>query len=365
MKQCVGVLVLVSLLACGDREDQSASDSPSSEGGAAAAADHPETAIPVRAVPVVREDLLTYMETYARLEPERQVSVYSRTAGLVDRLRLEEGDTVSLGQVLVELEREEASLLLRASRAEHAEAKASLERSRQLYKQNMTIREEFEARQLRHENTAVEVEKAEIGLAHTTIRAPVSGVVMERLVEQGDLLSERQEICVIADVDPLVARVHVPERQMNQIRPGQAARISAGALPGLTFDSRVQRVSPRISAESGTVEVTLEVPADHRLKPGMFATVRLITGRRPRTLVIPKAALVLETEEDDVIAIVDSRAQRVPVEFGLVEGDRVEVVAGVSEGDMLVTVGHNGLKEGTLLRVVSPASSEGADGEQP
>ena len=359
MKQFVVVLALASLSACQDPEAESDS------GGAADSKPPTETAIPVRAAPVVREDLLTYMETYARLEPERQVSVYSRTAGLVGRLLLEEGDTVSQGQVLVELEREEASLLLRASRAEHAEAKASLERSQQLYQQNMTSREDFEVRQLRLENAAVEVERAEIGFAHTTIRAPVSGVVMDRLVEQGDLLSERQAICVIADVDPLIAHVYVPERQMNQIRPGQAAKIDVEALPGLTFDSRIQRVSPQVSAESGTVEVTLEVPADDRLKPGMFATVRLITGRRPQTLVIPKSALVLETEEEDVIAIVDSRAQRVPVELGLVEGDRVEVLAGVSEGDMLVTVGHNGLKEGTLLSVVSPVSSGAVDGEPP
>lgn len=100
----------------------SASEFPSGASDAAESYDSEEAAIPVRAAPVVREDLLTYMETYARLEPERQVSVYARTTGLVDRLRLEEGDRVSRGQVLVELEREEASLLLRASRADHAEA---------------------------------------------------------------------------------------------------------------------------------------------------------------------------------------------------------------------------------------------------
>ena len=97
MNQYVVVLLLASLSACGDREDQSASESPSGASDAAESYDSEEAAIPVRAAPVVREDLLTYMETYARLEPERQVSVYARTTGLVDRLRLEEGDTVSQG----------------------------------------------------------------------------------------------------------------------------------------------------------------------------------------------------------------------------------------------------------------------------
>lgn len=350
----VELLVLASLSACGDREGQSASDPPSGGDGAAGSEDHVETAIPVRAAPVVREDLFTFMETYARLEPKRQVTVYARRDGLVERLLLEEGDSVRSGQALVELEREEASLLLQEARAEHAEARASFERSQQLHQKNMLSQEELEASRLRHESARVGLERAEIRLSHTTIRAPLEGVITRRLVSQGDLVNERQAICVIADLDLLLTRVFVPEGQIHRIRPEQTAEIDVEALPGRTFVGRIQMVSPEV-VESGTVKVTLKVVGGEHLKPGMFATVRLVTGHRPQTLVMPKSALVRETEEEDVIAIVDSRAKRLPVELGLIEGDRVEVLAGVSEGDTLVTVGQNGLREGTLLRVVGPA----------
>ena len=150
---------------------------------------------------------------------------------------------------------------------------------------------------------------------------------------------------------------------MYQVHPGQQATISVEALPGSVFAARILMISPEVIAESGTVKVTLEVLADDVLKPGMFATVRLITERHPQALVVPKRALVLETEGDDVYAIVDGKVQQVPVQLGLIEGDRVEILSGVAEGDMLVTVGHDGLKDGTAVRIVGTqtATADAAD----
>ena len=357
----VGVC-LALLAACGDWEESesgSAVDGSSSEEAPAA------TAIPVRAEPVVREDLFIHLETFARLDAKRQVTVHARTTALVEQLHLEEGDEVRPGQVLVELEQEEASLQLRQSRAEHEEAKSSFERVQDLHKSNMVSRARFETTRLRYESSKVGLEQAEIGFAHTTIRAPIGGVITRLLVERGDLVNGNQEICVIADLDLLLARVFIPERRMYDVQLGQLATISVQALPGRTFDSRIHMISPEVIRESGTVKVTLQVPGSDQLRPGMFATVRLVTGRRPSTLVIPKKALVLETEEDDVFAIVDSKAHKVPVELGLIEGDHVEVLSGVAEGDMLVTVGHRGLKEGTLVRIVGSAPKEEAGEASP
>lgn len=317
-------------------------------GGAGGAA----AAIPVKAEPVIRKDLLAYLETYARLEAERRVTVFARTTGLVERLMVEEGDAVRASQVLVELDQEEASLQLRKAQVANSEAKANFERIQNLHQNNMVNQVEFEATRSSYENTRIGTEEAELNLAHTTIRAPIAGVITQRLVELGDLVRGNQEIFVVADLDLLLARVFVPERSMYLVHPQQAAMISVEALPGHRFDARVRMVSPEVTATSGTVKVTLEVPAGNRLKPGMFATVRLITDRHLQTLVIPKKALVLETEEDDVLVVVDSKVQRASVELGLIEGDYVEVLAGVDEGDMLVTVGHDGLKDGTSVRVV-------------
>ena len=131
-------------------------------------------------------------------------------------------------------------------------------------------------------------------------------------------------------------------------------------------------ISPEVDPESGTVKVTLEVPASGLLKPGMFCTVRIITASRPNALVIPKKALVLETDADDVFAVEDGKVKVVDVKLGFVEGDRVEVVSGLEEGMQVVTVGHEGLKDGSPVRVVgegepvavAPPEGGGAAGGQ-
>ena len=343
-------------LGCGEEEDgANATAGRSGRGGGRYGPEGgrgPAAAIPVRAEPVAREDMHAYMETYARLEAERRVSVLARATGLVQQLSVEEGDSVVEGQLLVELDRAQARLQLRQSQAALDEARANYERIQVLSENKMVSQSEFETTRLRYNNSRISLEDAQLNLTYTSIKAPISGVLTQRMVELGDLVRGNQEIFVVADLDLLLVRIFIPERRMYQVKPGQRATISVEALPDQTFEGQIRMISPEVIPESGTVKVTLEVPADGLLRPGMFATVRLITDRHPQTLVIPKRALVLETEDDDVFKIVDSKVQLVQVEIGLAQGDRVEVLAGLEIGDLLVTVGHDGLKDGTAVRVV-------------
>jgi membrane fusion protein (multidrug efflux system) len=129
-------------------------------------------------------------------------------------------------------------------------------------------------------------------------------------------------------------------------------------------------ISPGVDPASGTIKVTLEVPAAGILRPGMFATVRIITDSRKDALIIPKKALLLETDEDDVFAVREGKAERVRIELGYTDGDRVQVVTGLEEGDEVITVGHEGLKENAAVRIVgaktsapaAEAPAEGGDG---
>lgn len=351
-------------LGCGEEEDgANATAGRSGRGGGRygpGGGRGPAAAIPVRAEPVAREDMHAYMETYARLEAERQVSVLARATGLVQQLSVEEGDSVMEGQLLVELDRAQASLQLRQSQAALDEARANYERFQVLSENNMVSQSEFETTRLRYNNSRISLEDAQLNLTYTSIKAPISGVLTRRMVELGDLVRGNQEIFVVADLDLLLVRIFIPERRMYQVEPGQRATISVEALPDQTFEGQIRMISPEVIPESGTVKVTLEVQSDGLLRPGMFATVRLITDRHPQTLVIPKKALVLETEDDDVFKIVDSKVQLVQVEIGLAQGDRVEVLAGLEIGDLLVTVGHDGLKDGTAVRVVGQKTAMAA-----
>ena len=336
----------VLLLALGCGEEEAAQGTQRGGWGGREAA-----AIPVKGEKVTRGDMSAYIETYSRLEAERQVSVLARTTGLLEELAAEEGDHVRQGQVMIRLNKDELSLNLRQAEQAFADASTNYDRIKTLYERSMVSQSEYDTAHLRLDNAKISLEEAQLNLAYADVTAPIAGVVTQRLVEVGDLVRGNQEVFVVADLHPLLVKIFAPEQRMYQLHPGQEATIAVEALPDTSFRGRIRMISPEVDPASGTVKVTLEVASAGVLKPGMFATVRIITERRPQTLIVPKKALILETDEDDVFLIEDSKVRRVSVELGFVEGDQVEIVSGLKEGDQVVTIGHEGLKDGAAVRL--------------
>jgi membrane fusion protein (multidrug efflux system) len=365
----LGLLILGLFSGCGDQSggEEAAQGPPGGPGRRPPVA---EAAVPVKAEAVERGAMAAYVQTHARLEAERWVDVLARTTGMVQELAVEEGDRVAEGQILVRLEKESLHLRLQQAQVALKQVRASYERIQALHERKMVSESEFDGVRHQLENVQVAFDEAELNLTYADIRAPISGVVMQRSVEVGDLVRTNQQLFAVADVEPLLARIYIPEKRMLQIREGQEARILVESLPEQNFTGRIRMISPGVDPESGTVKVTLEIPSDRGLlKPGMFTSVRIITEEHPRALIIPKKGLILETDEDDVFMVAEGRARRVPVELGFVDKDRVEVLSGLDEGDLVVTVGQEGLKDGTAVRLVGAAplavaTPEGQAGER-
>ena len=370
----IGGLALWGLVGCGGEEDQKPQGRGGWGGGQGSwgGASAQEAALPVRAEAVKRGEISAYIQTHARLEAERWVQVIARTSGEVIDLRVEEGDRVKAGDLLALLDPEEAKLRRRQAQVAVEQAKSANQRTQALFERQLVSEEEFDATAHQLESAQVALSEAQLNLDYTQVRASISGTVMQRNVELGDLINANQPAFVVADLQPLLARIFVPEKRMGQISQGQEAEIAIDALPDQRFTGRVRMINPGVDPQSGTVKVTLEVPAGNgALRPGMFATVRLITQRRPNALIIPKKALVLETDEDDVFALDSNTVRRVPVKLGLVDGDRVEILSGLEEGRMVVTVGQESLKDGAAVRLAgqtapppaaAAAKSEAANG---
>lgn len=345
---------LVGVLAgCGQGDDAAAAAPPGTGGTGRGPRGGAEAALPVKAEPVARGEITSYVETHARLEAERWVEVVSRVQGLAEGLYCEEGDVVHAGQVLVTLGKDELLLSQEQAKVALQQAESSFVRTQALHERRMISQQDFENARNQMENTRVALQEVELRLEYADVRAPIDGVVMERQVELGDLVRGNQVVFAVADLEPLQARIRVPEKRMGQVRVGQEARVTVDPVPDRIFAGAVRMISPGVDPASGTVKVTLDVPAaGGLLKPGMFATVRIVTDRRPHALIIPKKALVLETDEDDVFAVRDGRAQRLRVELGYTDGDRVEIASGLTDADRVITVGHEGLKDGAAVRVV-------------
>lgn len=325
-------------------------------------------ALPVRVEAVRRESISQFILSNTTIDPEKQVDVLAQATGLAQEVLVEEGDRVSAGDVLVRLDRREVTLEVESARLRVENAQKASNLSEQMLKNSIVSQEDFDAKKYQLDTARVGLEVARIKLENTEIKSPIDGVVIDRNINEGDSVRSSQNVFSIGDFQPLFARIHVPEREIGKIKTGQEALISVESAPERQFKGIVKRISPVVDSQSGTVKVTIQIDrSEGILRPGMFSSVFIATETHPNALVVPKKALLLERDEEIVFAMDGESARRIAVKTGFSDSDRVEVVSGLNEGDMIITVGQDGLRDGAGVRLVGevaartgePASQEG------
>ncbi|MDZ7372392.1 MAG: efflux RND transporter periplasmic adaptor subunit [candidate division KSB1 bacterium] len=321
-------------------------------------ADRSAAALPVEVAIARRDTVSHYILATTSLEPERAVDVIAKVSGVVVELRAEEGDVVREGEVLARIDDRELKVALDQAAARLENAQQAFERAKQMFERNLASKEAYEQARLELQTAQAQHDAARLQWEYSRIRAPIGGVITQRFVDLGDMVNPNTVVFAMADFEPLLARIHVPEKDIGKITVGQMARITVEPAPDRVFWGRVRMISPVVDAATGTVKVTVEISKrDGILRPGMFASVYLLTDTHPNALVIPKKSLVLESERDMVFVIRNGRAHEVPVKLGYTNGDKVEVLEGLAEGDTVITVGQEGLREGMPVRVVAPGGA--------
>ncbi len=317
----------------------------------------PGAGAPARAVPVAVETArrgtitASYVAT-ATLSPESEAEVLARVAGVVEALRCEEGDEVRAGQVLLTLDNDEYLWRLRQAEAKRADLESRLKRLEAMRERELVSDEEYET--LRNDLEAARAEEglARTNLAYTTVRAPFDGTVVARHVDVGETVNPGTALFTVADLHPLLARVHVPARAFRGIRTDQPVRLVLES-DGTRLDGRIELVSPTIDPTSGTVKVTVEIP-DYPagVRPGDFAQVHIVTERRDDRVLVPREAVITDGGERVVFVAAADTAERRVVETGLEDDEHVEIVSGVAEGEAVVVRGQRTLKHGAPLRIL-------------
>jgi RND family efflux transporter MFP subunit len=308
--------------------------------------------VPVEVAPVVRRSISTFIETNGALEAENEVDVVARTTGPIVELLTEEGREVRKGEILARLDDEEVRAQLEISRVALNESEMIWKRSLSLREEDLISVDEYERVLADYEGARAALEGTRIQLGYTEIRAPFDGLIVARYVHLAEQVGVNSPLFRISDFDPLLCPIQVPERELPRLRAGQEAYLTVEAWPGERFGAHVLRIRPVVDADTGTIRVTLEVRTQGRLRPGMFARVFVQTATRPDALVIPRAALSLESIGDTVYVAEGDRASRREVSLGYQEGDYVEVLSGVEETEMVVVVGQDGLGDGTPVRIL-------------
>ena len=367
MKQLSAIfLTLLTLAACGGSDDAGRREGGGRPPGRGAMMGdgQPSAAVPVQVEPIARRSISQYLETNGTLEAENEVDIVARTSGPVTEINTEEGHLIRARQLIARIDEREARNQVAISSVARDEAKLAFDRAKSSWDQGLVSQEAYDTALSKLSSAEAQLESAEIQFAYTEITAPFDALVVTRDIKLAQYVTPGTTLFRISDFTQLLCRVEVPEKDFPHVRIGQSAHIRVEAYPGDSFSAEVARLRPTVDAATGTFTVTLEVEGQNKLRPGMFASVYLQTDTHDDAIVIPRDALVLDSLGDTVFVKSGDDAERREVQLGLRSENLVEVLEGISEGDLLIVVGQDGLADGTPVTVIGdepPASASTTD----
>lgn len=337
-------LALAVLSACGGRETADARPAPGD-----------------RVVPVLtaRAEIGTLTRTATvsgAIEPIRRVFVNAQMSSEVVAVEAQEGDAVAGGDVLARLDDRQLQAQLASAEASYEVASAAFERARQLREREVITQAEFDQARTEHAAATARLEQVRTQLEYTVIRAPGPGIVTERGVEIGTIVSPQTHLFAVDDVSTMVVRVRVSELDVVHLRAGDEIEITLDAFPDRPFTGRIRRIFPAADPATRLVPVEVELVRGYErgARPGFLARVSFRLERREDVVVVPDAAVLSQGGQEVVFVVENDRAHRRPVTTGMVSGDRVEIVESLRAGELVVVQGQTGLRDGAAVRVVSP-----------
>jgi len=333
-------------------------------GGDAEAAAGEDTSTATRIINVQTQEMrpqpfTDYLNLTGAAAADRDVTVAAEESGVVRELFVEKGQAVSEGQPLARID----DRVLRAQ-AEQATAQAELagetwQRQRRLWEVD-SVGSEMMYIQARQQYLTAQANARALNerLSRTVVRAPIGGLVEDRMVEVGAMVAPGAPVARIVDVNPVKVVAGMPERFATDIEAGSPAELFISALGNRDFAGRVSFVGASVDPQSRTVPVEVAVPnPGGLLRPGMVADVRIAREQYEGAMVIPQDA-VLRSEDGYYVFVAVERdggmhAEMRPVVVGESQQGLVQVQEGVQEGDRVIVVGQKQVTAGDRLNIVA------------
>jgi RND family efflux transporter MFP subunit len=319
------------------------------------------TVDPARAVHVTRVQMATLDNTLrvvGLLTPKDEERLSFKAGGLIETIKVEEGQAVKTGQVLALLKQTEIGASVEQARQAAAKAQRDLTRAKALLADGVTTEEQVQDLTTAFDVATAALSGTEFNAAHTRIVAPADGVVLRKLAEANEVVQAGQIVLVLGGARRgWVVRVGLADRDAVRVHLGDTARIEFDAWPGQSFAGRVSNIAS--AADTGTGTFTVEVqldPGGARFAQGLVAKVALRPQGAGEVMVIPVQAVVEANDKEAGVFVLDEAQQivhRVSIQIGRMNGSRIEVLSGVAVGAPVVTDGAAFLENGEKVRVLA------------
>jgi len=335
------VLAAAAVAGCGGREKKA------QEAGAASLPQEVERTVEV--LPAQARDVPQESAYSSTVEAFATNNIMPQQAGRIRKINVEVGDFVVKGQVLAEMDRlqlDQLALQIQNDDIEYARLKS-------LYEEGGVSKSDFEAAELGYKVRKSNYANLE---ENTILRSPLTGFVTARNFDKEDMYSMTAPLFTVQQVTPVKLLVGVSESEYTKVKKGDDVTLTVDALPGRTFNGRVNRLYPTINPSTHTFQAEVLVTnSDRVLRPGMYARVTITYGTN-HSIVVPDRAVVKQEGSGQKYVYVyneDGTVSFVPVEVGRHIGAEYEILSGLTEGQLYVSKGQTGLKDGSKVKVVN------------
>ena len=335
MNKCMWILLAVMLVSsCGQKKEQ-------------------QTKAPTRVkTQVVSPGMVDNAQTYVGIVEEREATAVSFTGmGVVKRMLVNEGQAVSRGQLIAEMDDTQARNLLSGAEAQMAQANDALERYKMLHDNGSLPEVQWVEIQSKVAQAKSQLEVAKKNLADCRLTAPVGGIIGKKLVGAGETALPSQAVVSILDISTVKVKVSVPEAEISNIHANTPTSIKVEAIDGSYQGGRIEK-GVEADALTHTYDIRINVAnSGRKLLPGMVASVRFISegSQAIGSRMIPVTSVQKRADGSLFVWTVDQKktAHRTTVTIGQTQGNYILVIDGVGIGDRIVTEGYQKLSEGT------------------
>ena len=360
-------------------------------GGRAGGRGRGASTLTVETAAATRRDIADYITVVGNLIGQATVDVTPRTAGRIESIPVKLGDRVSRGQEIVKVEDREIREQVNQSSAnievnkanvvarenDVKVAQSALERARTSFKSGLISAQALEDSDARYNSaisqlnvakaqlasTQARLDELRITLSNASVVSPVDGFVGKRNLDPGAFAGANTVVLSVVDISTVRLVANLVEKDFKRVERGAEAVVEVDAFPGEQFRGQVSRVAPVFDPATRTATMEIEVAnPGFRLKPGMYARVRLLAERHQEALTVPRAAIVDIEGRRGVFLAEGETAKFQQIQSGVSDGDFVEVLSGLNDGARVVTTGSLGLRDGDRINIASADGRGGRGG---
>ncbi len=313
-----------------------------------------EEAFPVELVKVTPKTMHLWLEQNALVESKEHASVKATSTGIIQSIKVEEGDEVKKGQLLLQIFQPTDKELLQKLQINLQKAISNEDRLKKMSAQGLSTQDEWLQAQFSLQQAQVELKQYQSEKSNQQIKAPISGVIAQKKIFLGESTAIGQLLFEIIDTTELLIPIKVPEKWAIQLQDGQLVRLFDREGHLVYDQAKIYRVAPMIDAQTGTIKIEIrlqhnEVP---KLKIGTYLKAHILLGTHENVITVPKETLIYRGEKILVMTSINQKAKSIEVQLGYEEDGFVEIKPNpqINEETRVIRFGQQGLEDGSSIK---------------